>query len=36
MPAHSEKRIFTYQTRVTLTPDHERALADYTALKCPI
>jgi len=36
MPAHSEKRIFTYQTRVTLSPDHERALADYAALFCRV
>jgi len=36
MSAHSEKRIFTYQTRVTLTPDQERALADYAALFCRV
>ena len=36
MPAQSEKRIFTYQTRVTLTPDQHRALADYAALFCRV
>ena len=35
MPAQSEKRIFTYQTRVTLTPDQHRALADYAGLVLP-
>ena len=34
MPAHSEKRIFTYHTRVTLSRDQDRALADYAALLC--
>ena len=33
MPAaHSEKRMFTYHTRVTLSPDQDRALAKYAAL----